>query len=360
MKVLYAYPAHKCTDYKVLSYYGHFVSSKSLIDEIKTHNLDITTIGPKEVSDITYDITEGSSRYQKKIFEQIESINENYDIVHYHVGAWNSINYFNKIKKPLVLTIHNSPALSMGLAFYSRNEMLKVIDNQDVTIVFPTEHARVSFLESIKYPSVEPKTKTILHGINIYGIGIFPTESIEEDRHLRNYLSVGRLDDIKNFHLASELLGVELDVIGGLNSDSKYPLEYWTDIFTKNGTGYSQPIDKQSLYSHYIDYTSYLSLCRIESFGFTAVEAASVGTPIIVPNAGGLGEIATILGIPTIDVPFRKKKGLKSRIQELHEINKLYTIRDRLTLSGKVRQYFSIEIEAKKYIDLYKEIHGRN
>lgn len=361
MRVLFAFPAPKGTDSNAYTYHGDFVSASNLIKSLKTiptQDFTIEGVGPEGLTDITYEVPKGSKHQQKKVFEHLEKIQDKYDLIHYHIGGWNAINYFKRIRKPLVLTIHDPPTSGLEFSFYSKVPFIKALDEQNITVVYPTEYSKDAFLNRLDYAPAGNKTEFIHHGI--------PIKTEEEVLSLlRNnlcseqFLSVGRLDLLKNFHLASELLGPDLTVIGGFNIHGKKPVSLWLEHFAKYGTKHKMPISKEELYTEYTNYTSYISLSKVETFGFTAVEAAMVGTPIIVPNEGGLKEIAHIIGGGILQTPFRRKKQLKDEIIAFNEVHKLWTSHDRLISYRKAKLLFPIEREASSYYNLYKKVLGK-
>ena len=351
MRILFAFPAPK-GDPSSLFYHGDFVSAASLGSCIKNYlKSEITTLGPKGLADIEYEVKPFSKRHIHDTFKHIIKLQDEYDLIHYHVGGWSALNYFKYIKKPLVLTVHDPPTSGLEFSYYGRDKLIESLNSQVIRVVYPSKYSKIKFLERLNFDYAASITTYIHHGIDI-------CKEVCDYEKVNDFISVGRMDVLKNFHLLSDLLKDRLTVVAGRNIHGKKPESLWIDCFKKNSTKHVYPVPKNELYTLYKKHKAYVSLSKVETFGFTAVESAMVGTLPIVTSEGGLGEIANVLGIPTIYTSNRSKKTIKKQILDIYEYFSSLSLTDKYKITELVHSIFDVNVEGKSYISLYKTILG--
>lgn len=349
---------------------GDFVSADSIVrgfnHDYPNKELVFVSSVDDPISDysgwIRYTYPYNKFRYQLYAFKYLNSLFESLDIkvFHYHLGSFNVINYLEKIKIPTVVTIHTPPDINVDLSYRYHEQWLRYVKDTNNIIVFPSEYAMKGFMAQLKLiDSLDNRLRVVYHGV-LSDIDL--TKYISNEKSL-DYIAIGRLDPVKNFKLMSDILGNKLIIVGGLSPHSKEPLVNWVKYFINNGTKWLPPMNKYSLYKLISKAKYHISFSKVETFGFTLLDSASVGVPSIVFDSGGLGELSHMLDIPTIPKHVRKRNEISQYIERLSkhydEINEMSSYDTRLCLSEKVNKLFNIDSEVSIYNSIYKELYEK-
>jgi glycosyltransferase involved in cell wall biosynthesis len=210
-----------------------------------------------------------------------------YDLIHTN-SDWGT--RFHTPGKPLVITIHHCvlnrwyrPYTSVSQRLYYRGLLrrrLRQATELAHTIFCPSRATCDAAIEV--FPSVANKIRHVPHGIDLC---IFqPSPSCRRKRN--TLLSVGAISRRKG----AELFPALMDALG-----ADFHLQY---IGRGNGSLLRHPriewrgtVRSDELVTLYRTCAVYVSLSRLEGFGYTVAEAMSCGTPVVAPAGSSLPEL---------------------------------------------------------------------
>lgn len=279
-------------------------------------------------------------KYDKKLIQKLN----NFDIAHSY--SINPIALFPFVNTKKVLTIHGFWEKPYGL----RARIIEKITDKVITV--STDVDNITKMKN---------KKKIFLGTNITNC---KKEITNFD--LIKIACIARFQKIKGQDILLEAIKlvskkidkpIEINFIGDVNSNNKEDIEFKNKVILlaknlKNSKlkikflGFQKDIRKLIINSHLVVIPS-----RYESFSMVAIEALSCETPIIAPNIGGLKDI---INSDKIGLLFEAGniKDLSEKI--LLAINN-YSVFDKNQIKKRGNS-FSIEIQAKKHLEIYKEL----
>jgi glycosyltransferase involved in cell wall biosynthesis len=186
------------------------------------------------------------------------------------------------------------------------------------------------------------------------------------DKNLVRILVVARLQKIKGHDILLDALHeiskkkknrFILNMVGDINYLNKENIKYKNIINTKIES-YRNDFLEINFVGFKKDVFEYIRKCdfvvipsRYESFSMVAIESLSVGVPIIAPNIGGPREIVNKKSIGILFDP-GNIKDLATSIEYMVNNYDDYISEDCINRA----KFFSVDIQADKHLNLYKQI----
>lgn len=276
--------------------------------------------------------------YNKILINDLNKFN----IVHSY--SINPISLFPFINSKKILTIHGFWEKPYGL----RGKIIELLTDKVITV--STDVYNITSLKN--------KEKIFL-GTKIVNC---------EKTFLRNdkiiISCIGRFQRIKgqdillksiNFVLKKINKPIEINFIGDVNSYNKIDIEFKNQIITLakniensrlkiNFLGFQSNVKQFINQSHLVVVPS-----RYESFSMVTIESLACETPVIAPNIGGLKDIINSNEIGLLFEP----ENIKDLEEKIIFAIKNYEFFNREKMKERSLD-FSIEIQAKKHLELYK------
>jgi len=209
-----------------------------------------------------------------------------------------------------------------------------------------------------------PKDKDLVHFIpNGVNLDIFVPKPITSPKIPLRLLSIGRLDPIKRFEVAIDVLellcshGLTTTLrILGLGKNPNYERVLRSKIESSALTSLvsldlvDSPISSAEISQYLRQSDFYLQTSEYESFGLTVLEAMATGTPVIAADVGGMGGLVRDIG-GGIAIRSDEPAIFAGHIYNLVLNPERFLI---LARSGveETRRY-AWDVIAEKYIDLY-------
>jgi alpha-maltose-1-phosphate synthase len=210
-----------------------------------------------------------------------------YDLVHTN-GDWGTC--FHIPGKPLVVTIHHCvlnrsyrPYTSIRQRLYYRT-LLRLRLAQSIklahTVFCPSRATRDAATDV--FPNVADKVRCVPHGIDLRIFQPSPSSR----RQKNTLLSVGAISHRKG----AELFPALMDALG-----PDFHLQYIgrgnTSLLQHPRIEWRRAVGLDELVTLYRTCAVYVSLSRLEGFGYTIAEAMSCGAPVVAPAGSSLPEL---------------------------------------------------------------------
>lgn len=298
------------------------------------------------------------------------------DIIHLHWVA-NFLDYeefFSKIKKPVVWTLHDQNPFSSywhysqdhiknDKAMWLHIEYLKIKENS-----IHSSSSQIHIVSPSKWLMQESETSNAFHQLphshihngidtSIYKVCSVKPESLLNFKETNNLLfGLFICQSISNKRKGMELLieaikslpsniNLKFIAVGKLDKETRKALP--DDILTTDEINDESELAK--LYN-FADFTIIPSLQ--DNLPNTMLESLCCGTPVLGTPAGGIPEVINehSFGITSRDF---KPESLAQIIIEFTKRNKEF-VRDEI--SHKAQRYFSMNIQANNYLKLYDQI----
>lgn len=304
--------------------------------DLKHKNLKIRFTTNQDISKDTELIKKAETNlFQKIITEQSE-----FDIIHTHVepiiAKTNDDNYYDKISKPIIVTVHNQTYIDENINYYKTHLNIHKIN---FVFISKDQAMPLNFL---------PNQTVIYNGIDI---SKFTFNSIP---NLNQLAFLGRITPEKGISQAIEItkLSNKKLVIGAAIDHTQqdfYDKEIKPQIDGKNIIYIGEVSDKSK---NILLRTSEALLSPIqwhEPFGLTMIEAMATGTPVIAPNIGSVSEI--IINDKTGFI-INDINNFNNYVEKINQINKL----DRKYCRQIVEEKFTDKIMINNYLKLYSSI----
>jgi len=207
------------------------------------------------------------------------------------------------------------------------------------------------------------KKEIIFLGTNFELIKTLDKTNIDKKNiHL---VCIGRFQKIKGQDLLIDALQIvankykniifNLSIVGDVNGDNTEDIEYKNNLYSQvEKNKYNNLIIKfegfRSNVRHYILNSNIVVIpSRYESFSMVAIEAFSCAKPIIAPNVGGPKDI---VNTRDIGVLFEAENIIDLADKIIYAINYNFDYTKILERA----KYFTIENQAKKHLNIYKEL----
>lgn len=292
-------------------------------------NLDIITTTDQDVSGNP----ELIKKYEDQLFHRIISDQNKFDIMHTHiepiVARFNNDNYYNLIKKPLVITFHNQTHIDSNIEYYKTH---KELHNLNYVFISNDQAKPLDFL---------PNQKTIYNGINLNNLTFNPSPNIGQLAFL------GRITPEKGISQAISIAkqsGKKLLIAAAIDQSQLdfYEQEIKPQIDNENIV-YLGEIDNNQ--KNTLLRTSEALLFPIqwhEPFGLVMVEAMATGTPVIAANIGSVSEIVENNKTGFIIDNINDIQDYSEKISQLHTIDRMHctkTVNDRFTDTIMIDNY---------------------
>lgn len=335
-------------------------------------------------------LREFSTHFSTGLFSDIkkETIVEcKTDIIHLHwfLNSFLSLNTLKNTNKPIVLTLHDSWALTGGCHLpircdkFSKNCSFCPLFKHNLSMFFCEYLWRIKkrFFEEVTLHIVCPsnwiynlaKNSSITKNSFLYHIqnGIdrniyFPKTDIEKKSLFRfdpnkKKIAIGAfnlsLDKNKGFDLVIKILSQ----FSKLNSTNEYLIIFYGDIKISN---YIESIKFEckvydTIYDEYIISDLYNSIdllilpSRLENLSNSIAESLSCGTPVVTFDVGGNSELITHNENGYLVDPYN----VEDFSEGMTNILERFTNCHRYSL---INEKFDIKFVTKKYISLYKNI----
>ena len=279
-------------------------------------------------------------KYDKTLINRLNS----FDIVHSY--SINPVSLFPFIKSKKVLTIHGFWERPYGLR-------AKIIEKfTDKVITVSTDVYNIT--------KVKNKEKIFL------GTKIENCQKEELDFKKVKIACIGRFQEIKGQDILLNALKIvsdnvsfpiEVAFIGDVNSKNKKDIEFKQKVLFLakklnnpklkiNFLGFQNDVKKYISKSHLVVVPS-----RYESFSMVSIEALSCQTPVIAPKIGGLKDIIDSDKMGLLFEP----ENIKDLAQKIIYAIENYDGFDKNQIK-KRSEDFSIQVQAKKHLKLYKEL----
>lgn len=293
---------------------------------------------------------------------------DQYDVLHLHTANFASFNQLSKYmarEDRVVCTLH-VPA-SIGVSFFYHHEdlmhLLRTYPNFRLVCVSDTgSYQPLKKFFGDKLPEGWEKVVTIDNAIRDHGIPIVPHSERQSDNC---FMFVGHMMESKNVVRTFEFA-----------AENNIPCIYVGRRTLRNVTPKVEAYAAQcegwiAKYPHLIRHITWVPFDQcvhvmsqvrcmmifsvLESFGFTPVEAASVGTPTVWTECSGIDDtmIDGVTGFRITRAQSKQWKAKKARAAELFShVGSL----DPFTVANAVRERFSMAACAEKYRQLYRSI----
>jgi glycosyltransferase involved in cell wall biosynthesis len=305
--------------------------------DLKHKNLNIRFTTDQDITKTP----DGTKKYETELFNRIVNEQEDFDIIHTHiepiVAQIENDNYYSKIKKQLIVTMHNQTYIDKNIEYYKTNKILG--DNISYVFISHNQAKPLNFL---------PRQTVIYNGINIDEI------SFNANPNYNQLAFLGRITPEK---------GIDQAIKIAIKSNKKLLIAAAID---KSQQDFFDTVIEPQLNNEDIIYLGEVTnaekneLLRSsaallfpiqwnEPFGLVMVEAMAAGTPVIAPNIGSVSEIIQdnktgfiISNISDIDE-------YSSKISRIEELDRSYC---RKIAENK----FQDDIMIKKYLDYYNNV----
>lgn len=325
-------------------------------EEAKASNIDISVFSQKSRADMAV---------IKRLINEIKE--EKYDIVHCHGARANFIGMFlkNKIKVPLITTMHSDYKLDFRDNFYKR-------------IVFTTLN-RVSLNSFNYYIAISDTFKDMLvkRGFNkdkiftVYnGIDVdMKVDYSSKDEFFKKYNIdyknekivgiIARLDKVKDHETFLRAAKLVIDdkkdimfLIAGDGNDKKRLISLTEELGISNFVHFIGFVNDPFSFFNAIDINTLTSLS--ESFPYAVLEGALMKKTIISTNVGGLKDLI-VNDENGYLIEVGDYKSLADKISVLiNNDEKIKTMGE--SLYSKVKEKFSSDVMASEHVKIYKEI----
>lgn len=351
---------------KKISFYMKMIIERKIIDFLKYQDNNFHSL----------------SIFPSDLFKELNK--SDFEIIHLHWVQHEmlSIESIGKINKPIVWTFHDLwPCFKT--AHYPHNTNLKLINKknklQEFTDNWCFKRKKTSWVKSFnivcpsKWMANEVRKSEIMNNCNIEVIPnpldtkIFKPVEVKKARTIlnintkKNIILFGSLDGPKDLRKGFDLFEKLIEVI----ANKYYDFEILT-FGKENKFNFLKKItirnlgiieNKHKLAIIYSASDLMIVPSRLESFGQTASEAQSCGTPVIAFNTSGLKDIVEDGETGYLIEKYNYKKMAEKVIE-------LFNNKPKLDYLGKearenALKKFSQEIIAKKYIKLYKRIKNK-
>lgn len=303
------------------------------------------------------------------VISKVLSENKKFDIIHAHdfVSGYAGLTLKQILKIPFVVTLHDTilgRTKSLGNQLTPFNELFSntqigLVNNSNLTICVSS-----SLKDEIKsLYKVEHNNIKVVHN------GITPLDIKKENYYLNKQIKIlflGRFAPEKGivdlidavYQLRNEGIDILLNLVGRINN---YAHELGKKIDTLN-------LNDCILFKGFLSGTELTNeiinsdLCVIpswyEPFGIVAIEACSLGLPVIATDVGGLGE--TIKNEVTgIKIPSKHPESIIKACKRLIQDDNL-----RIKLGTSARKYVNKNYTwnhiAKKTLVLYEKLLNNN
>ncbi len=306
------------------------VSDEEVIEE-PSDNLTIIRINPYKIP--SPDFISWVHQFNQILLEKIiDYPGSNIDIIHAHdwLVARAGIILKHLYRKPLIATIHSTE-------YGRRNGLHNVFERHihEIEWLLTYEAWKVIVCSNYMMQEVQRIFSTPIDKIHIIPNGVNPIKKMSKDevrRVLEKYgippdkriiLFVGRLVYEKGAHILLEAIPRITSIVDdvffvfvGTGPMKDYLLKRSIELRVNNKvvfTGFVSDFELQALYN-----AAYVAVfpSLYEPFGIVALEAMSIGKPVIVSNVGGLSEIV-VHGVNGLKVPPGDIESLANAIIEL-------------------------------------------
>lgn len=219
---------------------------------------------------------------ESDLFQRVVAEQEQFDIIHSHIepiiARIGDDNYFDKLKKPVVVTMHNQTYLPDNIGYY---KLHKELYGLNIVFISKDQSKPLSFL---------PNKTVIYNGINIDGLTYNTTPnsgqlafigSISPEKGIFQAITIAKLANKK----------LIIGAIIHATMQDYYDEQIKPQIDDKNIIYLGEVTDKVK---NDILRTSEALLFPVrwhEPFGLVLIEAMSTGTPVIASAVGSVEEI---------------------------------------------------------------------
>lgn len=304
--------------------------------QLKEANVDLIESSPfPTIEDLSQ-----NRKFEINEFLKVLSNQSNFDLFHFHYEpiVLNckvdniEFNFLNFIKKPILITFHNTTHIGKHIDFYKEHKNLWQYD-----YVFISKNQR----DPLKF---FPNSTIIYNGIDVKRL---PFENKPGDY----LLFLGRITDFKGILEAiqiANLVNIKLVIAAKVDpTDEDFYNQKVKPLIDGIKIVYVGEVD----FNQKIEYLKN-ALCLIfpikweEPFGLVLTEAMACGTPVVAFDRGSVSEIVEdgVTGFVVTNVD-----------QATKAISKIGQI-DRAKCRERVEKYFSQEIMLNAYEQLYKKL----
>lgn len=282
---------------------------------------------------------------------KIKQIASDFDVIHNNCSPeFINLLIADQIKTPMVTTIHApaTPELDDALHLFSRTYLVSPSQSQKERLKKTTIFAVIPHGTDTNLYSFSEKASDYLLWVGRLGLAKNAEGEYIDGKGVRIAIAVakaaqkkliltGNVEDVQFF---------ERDVKPFLNENIQW----------MGGVSFEQPLSKQEIATYMQQAKVLLITTRFdESFGLTAIESMSCGTPVIAFNKGAIPEIVQ-----------EGTNGFIAKDQEelVQAINKLYSLpgekyaQMRHESRRAIEKNFSLERMADNYLQLYKKVSG--
>ena len=304
--------------------------------DIKHKNIEIRITTDKDISKNPKSIKKTETDlFNKIIFDQLE-----FDIIHSHiepiVAKNRNDNYYSKILKPIVITMHNQTYIDKNIDYYKTHPN---IHNINYVFISNNQSKPLSFL---------PNKTVIYNGIDI---DKFTFNSVP---NLNQLAFLGRITPEKGISQAikiAKLSGKKLLIGAAIDHTQQnfYEQEIKSQIDGENIIYLGEVSNKNK---NILLRTSEALISPIqwnEPFGLVVVESLATGTPVIASNMGSMSEIIENNKTGFI---INQTDNISTYVNAINKIDKL----DRQYCRKSVKKRFSSKIMVNNYLKLYSSI----
>jgi len=277
---------------------------------------------------------------ENSLFKRIVAEQEQFDIIHTHiepiVARLGDNNYFNNIKRPVVITMHNQTHLPDNINYYKSH---KELHNLNFVFISNDQSNPLSFL---------PNKTVIYNGINIEGLTFNATPNLGQLAFL------GRITPEKGIAQAIEIakMANKKLIIGAAIDPTEqdyYDEEIKPQIDSKNiiYLGEVSNAVKNDMLR-----TSEALLFPTkwhEPFGLVLVEAMATGTPVI---ASAIGSVPEIVQDGKTGFVISDLDNSDSYVQKIDIINTI----DRKYCRQVVEKKFAESVMVANYLKYYNSL----
>ncbi len=300
-----------------------------------------------------------STGFSYSVFNDFRELADNADIIHYHF-PWpfmDVVHFFNRIKKPTVVTYHSDIVKQKYLYYLYKPLMYLFLKSVDRVVATSSNYLKTSCV----LKNIKKKVDVIPLGINDHAAAPAPTLlKLKWQQTIPSpfFLFIGSFRYYKGLHILLESMkGVDLPVvlvgIGKLEKELKRQA-HRLDLRNIYFLGALSDEDKCALLELCLGVV-FPSHLRSEAFGITLVEGAMYGKPLISSEIGTGTTYINIDNETGLVVPPSNSTALKAAMLTLWNNPQLAT---HLGTNARARyeQFFTVDKMVRGYAELYKSV----
>jgi len=350
--------------------YNVIVSCRYKCDDLDACLLDILDeyLGQKP-SYVVY--CNSSSRscvkdYHQSVYDHV-SDRTSVEVIHCNSPQYSVVSALNGIceKDPRVKIIytHHSPTDTSFVGFNYRSDYIKFLNNPNCHLILVGHNNVMRLQETLKLDESEKTLPDIFTYPNVkvlYNSLPLNTENVWRKPQFNRAVVVGRTEPSKSILESIEVaqnLVSEVVFVGDCDPAKKATVHHKERCIEalRPGDRHYTRLSNDRVLDLYKNADIAVCLSTIETFGLSALEAISCGCRVLGINEGGIGEILSHLGLPSVPTESLKRKRSDRKIEILSEFGRdiLSSTVDTDRLRRVYRDSFLPEVQASKLYRYY-------